>query len=275
VDSITDYAGEALRISENANFTRVQAEEMAESDTPSEGTLSALHRGPTVIRNALDEIDALLDRSRRRSNPMPKERGNGNGNAMTPHDFQELVREYDLTQDTGLPLSRTTDSWGDEFSDELVRPVGIPNNELRQDFPDTVARELDTIREAPSSHDEAIPAQDSHSVRYEISDESFYHPSDREEPEDDEDIAGEVTDLVSDLQLTPRKPIQPRPNPTPVNSNPGVKAQARDARVSKKIVDTVRLVSLIPLKKYIVTLGAVTTCSCSGRTCVSLWILPR
>lgn len=239
--------------------------------------MSALHRGPTVIRNALDEIDALLDRSRRRSNPMPKERRDGNGNVMTPHDFQELVREYDFTQDTGLPMSRTTDSWGDEVSDEVVRSVGMPTNELRHDNPDAVARELDTIREAPSSHGEATPAHDSHSVRYEIRDESFYHPSDQEEPEDDEDIAGEVTDLVSDLQLTPRKPpIRPRANPTPVSSKPGVEARAKDVRMpSKKIVDTVRAASLTHQGKFMLTLDVVTTCSCSGRTCVSLWILPR
>lgn len=164
---------------------------------------------------------------------------------MTPRDFQELVREYDLTQDTGLPMSRTTDSWGDEVSDEMSRPVGNPNSEVRVDYPDTVARELDTIRELPSSHDEATPAPDTHSAHYDIRDESFYRPPNREQPEDDEGIAGEVADLVSDLQLTPRKPINPRPNPSSVKSEVGIGAHVGMTRGSKKIVDTVRQPCLI------------------------------
>lgn len=75
-----------------------------------------MQRGPGVIVEALNEIDALI------SNPPPLARRadfGGRGRRGTS-SINDIVREYDLSLETGLPLSRTTDSWGDDPEEELT-----------------------------------------------------------------------------------------------------------------------------------------------------------
>lgn len=139
IDSVDDYTGEAIKISQNTSRQRTENESVDES----EDSISTLCRGPAVIRSALNEIDSLLDQSRRRSVPTPRSRRA----LITPREFQDMVREYEINQDTGLPMSRTTDSWGDEASEEQARET--------QQLPGfAVPRDLDTIREVPSYRDE-------------------------------------------------------------------------------------------------------------------------
>lgn len=75
-----------------------------------------MQRGPGVIVEALNEIDALI------SNPPPLARRTDHGRRgrRGATSINEIVREYDLSLETGLPLSRTTDSWGDDPEEELT-----------------------------------------------------------------------------------------------------------------------------------------------------------
>lgn len=161
--SIPDYHGEACKISENAETSRTALDEAVAADDSGEDTVDTLRRGPPAIRSALDEIDALIAQRRRRNAPASQ----GQLNRMTPRDFQDMIQEYDLAQDCGLPLSRTTDSWGEDVSDDVSRPVREVGGEPRVDHsmngPSVATsfvaaqplerRELQTICEQISSHE--------------------------------------------------------------------------------------------------------------------------
>ncbi|KAG7402350.1 hypothetical protein PHYBOEH_000058 [Phytophthora boehmeriae] len=69
----------------------------------------ALQRGPGVIKEALNEIDALIDASSRSA----EEPSLG---VDLSEDMREFVRAYELPLESMLPLSRTTDSWGEDVS---------------------------------------------------------------------------------------------------------------------------------------------------------------
>lgn len=76
--------------------------------------IQAMQRGPGAVVDALNEIDALIAAAPPRRTDIGTARRDHRP-ASTMHD---IVREYDLSLETGLPLSRTTDSWGDDPDDE-------------------------------------------------------------------------------------------------------------------------------------------------------------
>lgn len=115
-------------------------------------SIQAMQRGPGIIVDTLNEIDALI--SNPRSAPAGARRDH-----RTPATVHDIVREYDLSLETGLPLSRTTDSWGDDPEDDhRDEPVSSSprSREPRLSNPNDAYRlrrgehatELGTIRES-------------------------------------------------------------------------------------------------------------------------------
>ncbi|KAK1939260.1 hypothetical protein P3T76_008644 [Phytophthora citrophthora] len=132
-------------------------------EDPAPEYVAALQRGPGVIQESLHEIDALIDNSiRLASSPQTKD---PLGIDM-PDDVREFVREFERPLESMLPLSRTTDSWGEDVSvsqidDDLSRrsrelellsngteschqTASVVRRSRSQETP-----ELDTIREVP------------------------------------------------------------------------------------------------------------------------------
>uniref|UniRef100_M4B978 Abnormal spindle-like microcephaly-associated protein ASH domain-containing protein n=1 Tax=Hyaloperonospora arabidopsidis (strain Emoy2) TaxID=559515 RepID=M4B978_HYAAE len=87
-----------------------------------------LQRGPVVIKEALQEIDAVID------NPVQLASASY---AKTPlgielsEDIRGFVRDYEHPLESMLPLSRTTDSWGDDTS---ISQVDDDVNRRSRDF---------------------------------------------------------------------------------------------------------------------------------------------
>lgn len=127
-----------------------------------------MQRGPGIIVEALNEIDALI------SNPPLQARRTDNGgrSRRATSSINDIVREYDLSLETGLPLSRTTDSWGDDPEEELtIREEAVHSplrsKETRPNSSTEPARhrrgehasELNTIRESRFSSISSVENQ--------------------------------------------------------------------------------------------------------------------
>ena len=132
---------------------------------PSPEHVAMLQRGPVVIKEALREIDAVIDNSVRL---VPSSLTKIPLGVELSEDVREFVREYEHPLESMLPLSRTTDSWGDDIS---ISQVDDDVNRQSRDFESfssgigpsvqttkgvrrsrsQEAPELDTIREVPCS----------------------------------------------------------------------------------------------------------------------------
>ncbi|KAF4137865.1 ASPM-SPD-2-Hydin domain-containing protein [Phytophthora infestans] len=159
--SFADYAGEAENVTRR--LPSLPDQEILEDPSPE--YVATLQRGPGVIEESLREIDALIDNSIRLASSPPTKEPLG---VELPEDVRELVRDYERPLESMLPLSRTTDSWGEDISvtqldDDVCRqsrelerlsggtgPVNGVRRSRSQETP-----ELDTIREisCPSNTD--------------------------------------------------------------------------------------------------------------------------
>ncbi|TYZ65367.1 hypothetical protein PybrP1_012691 [[Pythium] brassicae (nom. inval.)] len=111
LDSTPDHTNEARNDTQRRTGHRLVASDADDSHDELPEAIQAMQRGPGAIVDALNEIDALIAAPRRTDVGARRDQRS----ASTVHD---IVREYDLSLETGLPLSRTTDSWGDDPDDE-------------------------------------------------------------------------------------------------------------------------------------------------------------
>ncbi|KAG7391283.1 hypothetical protein PHYPSEUDO_005232 [Phytophthora pseudosyringae] len=170
--SFADHTGEAETVTKRS--PSLYDPEIPEDPSPE--YVAALQRGPGVIKESLHEIDALIDNSIRLASSPPTKDPVG---VELPEDVREFVRDYERPLESMLPLSRTTDSWGEDISisqiDDNVRRRSRELERLsngtepsRQQTVNGVRRsrsqetpELDTIRETPSNTDSASRSQQS------------------------------------------------------------------------------------------------------------------
>ncbi|KAL3668033.1 hypothetical protein V7S43_006904 [Phytophthora oleae] len=151
-------------------------------EDPAPAYVAALQRGPRVIQESLHEIDALIDNSiRLASSPLTKDALG----IELPEDVREFVRELERPLESMLPLSRTTDSWGEDVSASQIdddmnhrsRELELLSNgtESCRQTSNGVRRsrsqetpELDTIREVPcpSNTDSASASRSQLSVEF-------------------------------------------------------------------------------------------------------------
>ncbi|KAI9921343.1 hypothetical protein PsorP6_002575 [Peronosclerospora sorghi] len=156
---IADYVGEAEVVINNG--PSLPDQDIPE--IPSSEYMATLLRGPEVIKKALHELNALIDKSISFASSSPKQDPR---DAHTYKELHELVPRYEHPKESMLPLSRTTDSWGEDTSiSQVDDDVGCrsqdfeslyrnhqPGAQLKmgsrksksQEMPD-----LDTIREVP------------------------------------------------------------------------------------------------------------------------------
>lgn len=101
--------------------------DVCESEDEAAESVEAMQRGPGVIRRALHEIDSLIGEPSKQSvlgqdAAQSRLRSTANDSGCEPtHSspgVHDVVREFDISLETGLPLSRTTDSWGDDPEEE-------------------------------------------------------------------------------------------------------------------------------------------------------------
>ncbi|CAI5732868.1 unnamed protein product [Peronospora destructor] len=79
--------------------------------------LQIILHGPGVIKEALHEIDALIDNSIRLASSPPTKKLLG----IELHEYMsDLARDHERPLEFMLPLSRTTDSWGEDTSTSQV-----------------------------------------------------------------------------------------------------------------------------------------------------------
>ncbi|RLN93466.1 hypothetical protein BBJ28_00003366 [Nothophytophthora sp. Chile5] len=159
--SIADHAGEAQNLTRKDPSGMLSEQEVPEDPSPE--YVATLQRGPGVIKEALNEIDALIDISNRAAASPPRNEPLG---VNLTEDMREFVRAYELPLESGLPLSRTTDSWGEDVSATLndddmnrrSREAERLSNSTEGGHPimNAISRsrsqespELDTIREIP------------------------------------------------------------------------------------------------------------------------------
>ncbi|ETK89577.1 hypothetical protein F441_06569 [Phytophthora nicotianae CJ01A1] len=153
--SFADYAGEAETLTRR--LPSLPDQEISEDPSPE--YVAALRAGPSVIKESLREIDALIDNSIRLASAPPIKDPLG---VELPDDVREFVRDYERPLESMLPLSRTTDSWGEDISvtqldDDASRQSRDPERLSGGTEPRTSVRrsrsqetpELDTIREVP------------------------------------------------------------------------------------------------------------------------------
>jgi hypothetical protein len=107
--SIADHTGEA----ETATKKAPSLADTELQDDPSPEYVSTLQQGPGVIKETLDEIDALIDNSLRLASSPPTKDPLG---VELSGDVREFVRDYERPLESMLPLSRTTDSWDEDVS---------------------------------------------------------------------------------------------------------------------------------------------------------------
>ncbi|UIZ21632.1 hypothetical protein KXD40_001327 [Peronospora effusa] len=169
--TIADHSGKAELVTRKDQ--RLPDQKIPED--PSSKYVATLQRGPGVIKEALHEIDALIDNSVRLASSPPTKK---------PHDVElseymsDLPRDHDRPLELMLPLSRTTDSWGEDTStsqiDDDVRrrsrdleslcsriePNGQIKNGERRSRSQEIS-ELDTIREIPCPSNMDSPSEQS------------------------------------------------------------------------------------------------------------------
>ncbi|GMF17397.1 unnamed protein product [Phytophthora fragariaefolia] len=172
--TIVDHTGEAR----TATKKTPSLPDQEIPDDPSMEYVATLQRGPGVIKESLDEIDALIDNSIRLASELPSKDPLG---VELSEDMREFVRDYERPLESMLPLSRTTDSWGEDISISMIdddssrrsrdverlstcsgtetgrQPMNGVRRSRSQETP-----ELDTIREVPcpSNTDSASRSQD-------------------------------------------------------------------------------------------------------------------
>ncbi|KAF1784301.1 PapD-like [Phytophthora cactorum] len=171
--SFADYAGQAEKVTRR--LPSLPDQEIPEDPAPA--YVAALQTGPGVITESLREIDALIDNSIRLASSPPAQDPLG---VELPDDVREFVRDYERPLESMLPLSRTTDSWGEDISvTQLDDDVRRQSRDLEQlsgctERMNGVRRsrsqetpELDTIREVscPSNTDSASRSQQSANSR--------------------------------------------------------------------------------------------------------------
>ncbi|KAG3018180.1 hypothetical protein PC121_g2971 [Phytophthora cactorum] len=171
--SFADYAGQAEKVTRR--LPSLPDQEIPEDPAPE--YVAALQTGPGVITESLREIDALIDNSIRLASSPPAQDPLG---VELPDDVREFVRDYERPLESMLPLSRTTDSWGEDISvTQLDDDVRRQSRDLEQlsgctERMNGVRRsrsqetpELDTIREVscPSNTDSASRSQQSANSR--------------------------------------------------------------------------------------------------------------
>ncbi|TDH71004.1 hypothetical protein CCR75_004977 [Bremia lactucae] len=108
-DSIRDYAGEA----ETVTIKSPSLPELELSADPCPEYVAALQSGPEVIQASLREIDAIIESSMRLALSLPGKNVHG---VELPEDVREFVQEHERPLESMLPMSRTTDSWGEDIS---------------------------------------------------------------------------------------------------------------------------------------------------------------
>ncbi|KAL4137140.1 hypothetical protein PRIC2_000664 [Phytophthora ramorum] len=175
-----DYTGEARTVIEQD--PSLQEQETAEDPSPE--YVANLAQGPGVIKESLHEIDALIDNSIPLASSSPTKDLHG---IDLTEDMREFVREYERPLESMLPLSRTTDSWGEDASisqidDDASRrsreserlssgtePYRQTMNGVRRSRSQETP-ELDTICEVPcpSNTDSASRSQHSPDSRHRI-----------------------------------------------------------------------------------------------------------
>ncbi|GMF12436.1 unnamed protein product [Phytophthora lilii] len=176
IHSVADHTGEAKAVTKKT--PSLPDQDIPEDPSPE--YVANLQRGPGVIKETLNEIDALIDNSIRLALSPPDEDPLG---VELPDDVREFVREYERPLESVLPLSRTTDSWGEDASISLIdddanrrsRDLDQLSNSTEPTRPTTngVRRsrsqetpELDTIREGP------CPSNTNSASRSQLSDDS-------------------------------------------------------------------------------------------------------
>lgn len=155
LDSSTHHASEARQETARLEEHRVDVPVVVNEPTEElPESVRAMQRGPEVIVEALHEIDALIANPPVHLNEPDDCRGQPGTSSV--HD---IVREYDLSLETGLPLSRTTDSWGDDPEDDPRDDPSVASPRAREPRSSTSSdtlrlerserfAELDTIRES-------------------------------------------------------------------------------------------------------------------------------
>lgn len=153
--SLEDYIGEAEAVTRKLSSLSDQ--------TTSEGSISeyvaTLQKGPGIIKESLREIGAIIDHSNRLVSSLHKKNDCG---IELPENEHEITRDFVHPLESMLPLSRTTDSWGEDMSVARIDDDGsrqslerLPNGiEISRQTINFIRRsrsqetpELDTIRE--------------------------------------------------------------------------------------------------------------------------------
>ncbi|KAE9039044.1 hypothetical protein PR001_g5270 [Phytophthora rubi] len=178
--SVADHTGEAMAVTKKAPSV---SDQEIEAD-PSPEYVANLQRGPGVIKESLDEIDALIENSIRLASAPPAKDPLG---VELSEDMREFVRDYERPLESMLPLSRTTDSWEEDamIDDDTTcsrrsrdldrlssgtetgrRATSGVRRSRSQEMP-----ELDTIREVPcpSNINSASQSQRSNDSRIRVS----------------------------------------------------------------------------------------------------------
>ncbi|KAF1324553.1 hypothetical protein FI667_g9732, partial [Globisporangium splendens] len=128
-DRSAHHERDAHSATDNYDHDRIAIPEGNEHEEGILESVEAMKRGPGMIRRALHEIDMLIDDSSKQaafdqSAAHPGDRLAENDGRCEPRnssaDAHDVVREYDMSLETGLPLSRTTDSWGDDPEEESL-----------------------------------------------------------------------------------------------------------------------------------------------------------
>ncbi|CAH0476327.1 unnamed protein product [Peronospora belbahrii] len=169
--TVADYSGEAEMMTRKAQSFSDQ--EIL--DDPSMDHVATLQRGPGVIKKAVHEVDAVVDNSIQSASSPPTKHPLGVELSDYMRDF---VRDYELPLESMLPLSRTTDSWGEDTSvsqidDDArrrsrdlgssssgIEPSGQTRNGVRRSRSQEIS-ELDTIREVSCPSNTASQSQQS------------------------------------------------------------------------------------------------------------------
>ncbi|KAL8000733.1 putative centrosomal protein Spd-2/CEP192 [Plasmopara halstedii] len=103
---LKDFAGEAEIITRRLS----SLSDLDISEGPSIEYVATLQKGPGVIKESLREIDVVIDHSNQMASLISRK------NEHCIDSPCKFVQEYDSPLESMLPLSRTTDSWGEDVS---------------------------------------------------------------------------------------------------------------------------------------------------------------